>query len=661
MIRKEQERASYILGIDTGGTFTDCVILDSESKEIICFSKALTTKDDLKIGIQNSLYGLKFHDFEKIALVCLSTTLATNAIVEGKGHKTGLVLMGKELNEPLPADECCFVKGKVDIKGVIVENIDQKEILDTARYLEGKVESIAISCYASVRNPKLEQAVKKLMAKATDMPLFCAHELTGSLGFLERTITSALNACLVKIIRDFICSTESVLAGNQIKAPIMVVKGDGSLMHASMAMERPIETVLSGPAASAIGARHLSGLEDALIIDMGGTTSDIASLHQGTVDICPEGAVVGGWLTKVKAVRVHAYGLGGDSLIQCGASQALTIGPEKAEPLCVTSTLCSNVMEELERLFRSCEPATLTSVCLYRQGNISSCMAFSQTERQIFEAIGGGALCQPTIAGLLHMAPDALNLERLVKTGALIRCSITPTDLLHAMGSYAAFDTKASKKGIVILARASGFGTKAFLRAAADQFWKQLYRFCLQSCAAFEGHDFDLSRDKSALYLLEKAFSQDPEDFLLADFTLNRPIVGVGAPIHAWMPKVAKKLHAPLLIPKYAEVTNAIGAALGKITQSAAATIRPVKNSEEFILYSPQETLTFCDLDHAVEHAKKVLAQEVKVLARDAGGSNIDVTVGVTSIYTQAFNAKKKNYIETKIEAFAVALPSVFA
>lgn len=654
----KQKQPAYILGIDTGGTFTDSVILDSETKNVVCFSKALTTKDDLKIGIRNSLLGLESQDFENIALVCPSTTLATNAIVEGKGCKTGLILIGKELNDPLPADECCFVKGKVDIKGMIAENIDPEEILEIAGYLNNKVESIAISCYASVRNPKLELTVKRLLAQVMDKPLFCAHELTGSLGFLERTVTSVLNACLVRIIHDFIHSIKFVLSDMRISAPIMVVKGNGSLMHAEMAMERPIETILSGPAASAIGARHLSGLEDALIVDMGGTTSDMASLHQGMVDISPEGAVVGGWLTKVQAVHACAYGLGGDSLIQCHMPHTLTIGPEKVEPLCVTASICANVMEELEK--HECL-YDHKAICLYRKGKISSHMIFSQSEQRIFETIGAGAFCESTIASRLHMSPATLELEQLVKTGALIRCSITPTDLLHAMGKYTAFNAAASKKAIDLLALASGLEPKEFLSAAASQLRQQLYMFCLQSAAAFEGRIFDITHDRAAIYLIEKAFSKDPEDFMLADFTLNKPIVGVGAPARAWMPEVAEKLHTPLLIPKYAEVTNAIGAALGTIMESASATIRPAKNSEEFTVYLPYETLTFCDHDQAVEHAKKALIRQVRTLANDAGGSKIDVTVGVTPVHTQAFNAKKKNYIETKIEAFAVALPSIFA
>lgn len=651
------KQASYILGIDTGGTFTDSVILDAETKEVICFSKALTTKDDLKVGIQKSINGLDFHDFQKIAFVSLSTTLATNAIVEGKGCKTGLILIGKEPSDPLPADECCLVKGKVDIKGMVIENIDQKEIMDTAAYLKDKVESIAISCYASVRNPKLELAVKKLLAETMDKPLFCAHQLTGSLGFLERTVTSVLNACLVKIICDFIHSTEFVLSKKQIRAPLMVVKGDGSLMHASVAMERPIETILSGPAASTIGACHLSGLNDALIIDMGGTTSDMANIHNGTADIRPEGALVGGWLTKVKAVNIRTYGLGGDSLVGYRDSKGITIGPEKVEPLCVTASICANVTEELDMLQKSDAPMP---IFLYRRGKISSDLALDQSEQPLLEMKKDRAFRKSAIADLLHKEKDALHLEHLVKTGALIRCSVTPTDLLHVMEKYTAFNAEASKKALTLLAAAAGIQREDFLKLAAEQLAKQLYFFCLQSSAAFEGHDFDFYCDDASMYLMEKAFSKDPDDFMLADFTLNKPIVGVGAPIHAWMPKVAEKLHTPLLIPQYAEVANAIGAALGKIMESASAIIRPAKNEEDFILYLPDETLTFQDLDKAVQHGKSQLSKQVSACVSRSGGEKIQITVGVTPVYTQALNSKKKHYVETKIHAFAIALPGVF-
>ncbi len=122
------------------------------------------------------------------------------------------------------------------------------------------------------------------------------------------------------------------MAQLNINAPIMVVRGDGSLMQADYAQERPVETILSGPAASIMGAKFLSGCKDCLVVDMGGTTTDIAYLHAGQCTISDEGAQIAGWHTKVRALQICTFGLGGDSKIQ--ADNTVKIGPQRVIPLC---------------------------------------------------------------------------------------------------------------------------------------------------------------------------------------------------------------------------------------------------------------------------------------------------------------------------------------
>lgn len=650
---------NYILGIDTGGTFTDSVILAADRKTVVCSSKALTTKEDLRIGIQKSIENLTFTDFCAINQVSLSTTLATNAIVEGKGCKTGLILIGKELKEKLPAEICYFVRGKVDITGNILETINEQEILQIAGQLNEKVEAVAISCYASIRNPKLEVAVKKMIEEAIDKPIFCAHELTGSLGFFDRTVTSVLNARLVKIIEDFILSTKEVLIARGITVPVMVVKGDGSLMHENVAMQRPIETILSGPAASTIGSCHLTGSSDAFIIDMGGTTTDIINITDGTAKICTEGAVVGGWRTKVKAADVCTYGLGGDSLISLDhRTGVISVGPEKVEPLCVTSTICPSAKQEL-----SCIDKRLNteSICLYRRGRQSADMLLSKEERELLQVLKGNAYTSATIANLLDKEENCElpELAGLVKRGAIIKCSVTPTDLLHALGRYTAFDCTASKIGLELTAALDSYELSDFLDAAIRQISKQLYLFCLQSAAIFEERNFDFQKDEASMFLLDKAFNSDPDEFLWAEFFLNKPIVGVGAPAHAWLPDVANRLKVPIIIPDYAEVTSAVGASLGQVTETAEATIRPSHKTNEYILYMQKEKVTFNDKEDALQYAEDHLRRQIEDSAERSGGEHVITTVSINPVYTQAFNSKKKTYIETQIKAFAVATPQI--
>ena len=306
-----------VLGIDTGGTYTDSVILDMEKGRIVTKAKALTTKENLSIGVRNSLLNLGSIDYKKISMVSLSTTLATNAVVENKGGEAGLIIIGPKTDIEVPVTKKIFLAGGHDIHGIPLADLDllqaEKAIM---RVFQGKVDAIAISSYLSVRNPEHELQVRDLIQDLLDMPVVCAHQLTTSLGFFERTVTAVLNAKLIPIIKDLNDSVKEVLRELGIQAPLMVVKGDGCMMDEKAAQEKPIETILSGPAASVIGATFLAKTENAIILDMGGTTTDIAIVEKGAPRLNQEGASVGDWLTRVQAAEISTFGLGGDSWLQ---------------------------------------------------------------------------------------------------------------------------------------------------------------------------------------------------------------------------------------------------------------------------------------------------------------------------------------------------------
>ena len=150
---------SLTLGMDTGGTYTDGVIIDrSQNNAILCKAKSPTTRENLVIGIRNCIEALEFPRLKEVTMVALSTTLATNSVVEGKGGRVALLLMGKNDLEP-PAEYVCRIKGRYDIMGNEKEPVDMNEIRQLAESLKGKVDAIAISGYASVSNPKHELTV----------------------------------------------------------------------------------------------------------------------------------------------------------------------------------------------------------------------------------------------------------------------------------------------------------------------------------------------------------------------------------------------------------------------------------------------------------------------------------------------------------------------
>lgn len=353
---------SLILGIDTGGTYTDGVIFYKEKNSIIAKAKTLTTRNDFCICIGNCLDLLPADKLEEVEMVCLSTTMATNAVVESKGCKVALLVMGKMPHGELPAAETYMIKGMLDIQGRIMHDVDTAEIDQVLARMSTDIEAVVISGYASVRNPIHEIKVKEYIESKTDLPVVCAHELTGTLGFYERTVTSVLNGQLVPIIRNLIWDARVKLRDKGIDAPVMIVKGDGTFMSTDTARHRPIDTLLSGPAASVVGAMFLSNENNAVIADMGGTTTDIACLDNGKVRITNEGASVAGWRTRVRAIDIYTKGLGGDSIISIDDDGEVHIGPEKVVPICL-SDMQANQYGDIAIGFTPTDLAHIKGIC----------------------------------------------------------------------------------------------------------------------------------------------------------------------------------------------------------------------------------------------------------------------------------------------------------
>ncbi|MEG0157592.1 MAG: hydantoinase/oxoprolinase family protein, partial [Anaerovoracaceae bacterium] len=404
---------SLILGMDTGGTFTDGVILENETKTILAKAKAPTTKENLTIGLRGALDALNFSQWSKIELVSLSTTLATNAIVEGKGGRVALIYMGTEIDEPLPEVISIKVKGKYTIMGECVEDTDEEEIKGALMELKGKVDAIAISGYAGVRNPKHEKLIRSFVQELLGVPTVCAHQLTSALGFHHRTVTAILNAKLIPIIEELLSSTKAVLMEKGITAPVMIVKGDGTLMSEETAKEKPIDTILSGPAASVMGGLFLTGCADGLVVDMGGTTTDIAHISEGRVKTKPEGAKVGGWYTRVQAAEISTFGLGGDSRIFLQPDGSIQIGPEKVTPISLAGKEHPLLIHELKSFQRVGEFKTYLAQetdCFRRLS-----LAEEDEEDRVLSLLASGPHSLTYIAKALGQDPETLDLTSYVK------------------------------------------------------------------------------------------------------------------------------------------------------------------------------------------------------------------------------------------------------
>lgn len=649
---------SLVLGIDTGGTYTDGVVVELENKRILKKAKALTTREDLAIGIRNCINNLEFKDFKKISIVSLSTTLATNAIVEGRGCEVGLLMLGHEPIEKLPVTHFSVLPGGHNIKGRSLEDLDLELTRKAIYDFKDKVDAIAISGYLSVRNPEHEIAVSKMVREILDLPVVCAHQLTTSLGFHERTVTAVLNARLIPIITELIESVHKVLKEKKIDASIMIVKGDGCLMSESLAREKPIETILSGPASSIIGSTFLTQTPEALVLDMGGTTTDIAILKNGVPRINQEGATVGGWLTRVQAAEVYTYGLGGDSYIQVDRDRKIVVGPQRVWPLCVIAHKHPELLEDLKINFDDrydLMNAQPTDCYMFLKHTTEE--KLTDWEEKVISILQEGPRSLYSIGRQLDIDANLFNLQHLVNLGIIARISVTPTDILHAKGIYHQWNSMASETGVDILAGRAKMTRQEFIDAAAERIINDLCITCLQSLAGTEGQKTWFKNDDISMYFINKALSPNKDQAYDCSFKLKMPVVGIGAPVDAWLPKMAEKLNTQLIIPPHAEVANAIGAATGKIMETVKVLIKPGEAGSGYLMHAPWECRAFEELDAAVAFALKEAKERAAYAAEKAGAKNYELVINHKDVYANASMIENDVYVESRIEVTAVSRP----
>lgn len=670
--------ANLALGIDTGGTFTDGVIFDLDQKKVEAKTKVETTRHNLKLAITRCLDNLAIElnetsgsgaDIRQIKMVSLSTTLATNAIVEGQGAEVGLIQIGFEPREEgLPTPHHKSVQGGCNIKGRIVEELDQHELEAAILEMKDHVDAFAVSGYLSIRNPIQEIEAADRIRELTGYPVVAAHHLSTDLGMHERTVTAVLNARLMPLITDLMDSVKHGMDRLRIEAPLMVVRGDGSLISEAAAREKPIETILSGPAASIIGALTLTGVDEGIVIDMGGTTTDVAVLNDGRPSINVEGARVGGWLTRVKAAKITTIGLGGDSLIKVSKNAALSIGPQRVFPLSWIASQYSYLVNELEDIkpidYSSMESQPATILNFIRDPlNIK----LTETEQQIIDLIKEGPHTLHYISKKLKKEIDLLPWHRLVNVASVHRAALTPTDILHVKGELDLWDKKAAELGTAMLADRFRENTAVFVKAVMDEILFMLAGLTLDRLLNEEGVPFSLLDEEGALHMVKKILTSDDQDTnrqIKFSSTLEKPMIAVGAPVQAYFPSLADKLGARLHLPEFAEVANAVGTVSGKAVEKVSILIKPGEGGG-FIVHSPKAREFFMIFEEAVDYACKEGQKIVYEQAVGMGAVDIETMVERKDKYSKMSstadddkdNPDQKIFIESLIEVSAIGRP----
>ena len=245
-----------------------------------------------------------------------------------------------------------FIQGGHDLEGNPQAPLDTTALINSAKSIASRIDAAAVSGYFSPLNNGHEEQAGRLLGEELGLPYVLGSQLSSKLNSIKRATTAALNASLLTPLKEFITSIEESIHRRGIDCPLMIMHSDGSLMDAARVKAFPIETVHSGPAASTVGARFLSGLEKALVIDVGGTTTDIAIIDRGHVKVTEEGAQVGGFNTAVRAADVRSFGLGGDSEIWLDTEDQLRIGPERVVPICYLAHQYPHIRVYLDLLSR---------------------------------------------------------------------------------------------------------------------------------------------------------------------------------------------------------------------------------------------------------------------------------------------------------------------
>ncbi len=660
-----------MLGLDTGGTYTDAVLL-SEG-QVIASAKALTTPWDLAIGIRQAIHAVlkslpSAH--QAISLVSVSTTLATNAVVEGRFSPVCTLLIGFDSQmlersglTKKSGGSVVLISGGHSATGDETCALDEAAIQQAVRERNHQVEAFAVAANFSVRNPAHEIRAREIIRKLSPKPVTCAYELSSKLDAPRRALTATLNARLTPQIRHLIEALLEVIKHEAINAPLMIVKGDGSLMKSDIALEYPVETILSGPAASVVGATFLSGLQDFIVSDMGGTTTDIAVVSNGRPAIRSEGALVGVWRTMVEAVDVRTHALGGDSEVNFNRQIQLCVGPRKAMPLSLLAQKFPAALSSLAaiaELERLPDHATEFAFCNPQR---TAPQTLTTLERGVWNSLKSEPL---PVSAVVRNGSGLAALHRLVDARLVTLAAFTPSDALHVLNRQQGWCREAAVYGARILAtherNARARGAAATPENVSERIYEQVVQStCRALLEAALAQDPGIERTTSWGNLGEKLIEEviagaKFSALLHAKFELARPLVAIGAPVSAYYPEVARRLAAMLSIPRHAEVCNAVGAVAGVVSQTVDILVNQT-TFKVFRVHDPAAIRDYPDFAPALTHAKRASAELALAAARRAGAADPHVE---TEVFEKRAQSAADDYLaEATVRSVATGRPIV--
>ena len=633
---------SFILGVDTGGTYTDAVILEDEER-VIAFSKALTTHSDLSLGIGLAIQKAikkKNTATEKISLVSLSTTLATNALVEGQGDRVALVMIGFQdsdlekhsIFDALKGDPFLVIKGGHNYAGFEKSPLAKNKLSRWVSEIKG-VSAYAVCSQFAVRNPEHELEAAEIIRKLTDKPVSLSHQISAKLNGPKRALTAVLNARLIALIDLLIIKAEHVIKSLGILAPLMVVRGDGALISAAQAREKPIETILSGPAASIVGARWLTGETEAIISDIGGTTTDIAVLKGGKPAIDPRGASVGPYRTMVEAVAMYTFGLGGDSEVKLeleGLGGHISLGPKRVIPVALAASIEPDLIHQtLDSQLKNETPNDFDARFI-RRTRASTEPVLSERDDKVYRRIGEQFY---PMSEVVKSRLDLQSVIKLVSVGVAQISAVTPSDASHVLGKSNAWDKEAAIKAIDLFARRrNGSGellagsTAQMAERIVCQLTEQTSSSILEMAFSEEKVDFGDKPDVLAKHPLTQLGLAGYSDLIKVNVGISKKIIGLGASAPTYYPAVGAELNCEVILPEYASVANAIGAVVGKIVMRESGVISSPSEGK-YLVHLDGKPVNFTSEVKALKVLEEKLTEKSIQKAKEAGAENVSVNI----------------------------------
>ena len=520
------------LGMDTGGTYTDAVIMDLDTGKVLDKAKSMTTREDLCIGIRGAIEGIGEEYLRDVTVVALSSTLATNSVVEGKGCRVGLVCIGGDYNRAVNADYSVRVAGGHDYHGDPNEPLDVDAVRGFLESVRGRIDGLAVSGYLSIRNPE--------------------HE-------------------------------------------------------------------------------------DAVVMDMGGTTTDIGVLRDGRPSLDPEGAVIGGKRTRVMAAQIATSGIGGDSRIVVNQGR-IVLTSLRVMPLCVAASRWPHVAEYLSSVYanlptRYMRPVNVENKVFRTEflrtiGRPRDPSMVTEADNELLELASSRPYTVSGAAMELRRDEYEFNIPSLESYGFIQRIGLTPTDILHADGTYTEFDADASKAGVAYMAALAGMSPEAFIAKARDAIRNKLALELAKVVLTEDSGELDLG--KTGMDMVMKSITGTPGKDYHCTLTLDKPIIGIGAPSGVYIRWMAGVFGTDVIIDGDSDVGNAVGAITSSVSESIDILIRPmlmVKAKGEYEAFSKLGRFRYDSIEEAISDQEARAREYVVAAAERSNAENVCVSV----------------------------------